>query len=231
MAGILILLATFAGALTLSTQFSLDCPCSRFKALLSLGSQTFLAAPLVLLSEYLLLYRGDDRDSLKTWEHTMIVTQFIVAGLLICSGFVLLGAAIYTAQPGSERWQWNGIWGLTLLCWVSLLAIISGVLYCTGVGKVRTAFSRAHSCTFPGIWPTVFCAILLVTELSVLGLLLGMGGWVAASAPIQHGCNVEVGSGASESRSIALSSCLKTYTGDESMTVLPSATTGPMINR
>jgi hypothetical protein len=63
MAGVLIPLATFAGGLTLATQFIIPCPGSRLEALLQMASQLFLATPIVLLAIYLFLYRKADLEA------------------------------------------------------------------------------------------------------------------------------------------------------------------------
>jgi hypothetical protein len=117
MAAVLIPLATFAGGLTLATQFIIGCPGSRLEALLAMASQLFLAVPLVLLSIYLLLYRKPDNGTFdKSWQHGLVAGRFIIAGIMLGAAFLLLGAALFSAviptgRPAYQAWPacvWPG---------------------------------------------------------------------------------------------------------------------------
>ena len=128
MASVLVPLATFAGGLTLATQFIIQCPGSRLEALLQMAAQLFLASPIVLLAVYLFLYQKADTevgaDFLGYVQHDLVVAQFVTAGFMIAIAFLLLGYALLSAQVGPRA---IGIWGLVLLGTVMVVALISGV--------------------------------------------------------------------------------------------------------
>ena len=182
MAGTLIPLATFAGGLTLATQFIIKCPQSRLQSLLALAAQLFLATPLALLPVYLLLYGLGDQGVVKydSKTHAVVCTQFVISGVMLSAGFVLIGTAIYVAE---EPPKMIGSWGLGLLGLLLFLGIMAGL--------VRTKLWK----WVPGlgsntiIWRNVWLGVLLgVVQLAVVCLLLGFGGRAASRAKIQSGC-------------------------------------------
>ncbi|KAL6897470.1 hypothetical protein GGI43DRAFT_409187 [Trichoderma evansii] len=94
-AAVLILLSTFAGTITLSTQFALtDCKGTRVQALLILASQFFLASPFALLAVYLFLHRFPDGCVVDGYLRGCVIAQICLAGFMIGTGFVSLSVSI-----------------------------------------------------------------------------------------------------------------------------------------
>ena len=181
MAALLITFATFAGGLTLTSQFVITCPCSRLEALLELAAQLLLAAPFVLLSIYLLLYRSnaavvpDDQP----WERLLVVCQFIVAAVLIGTGFLVLSVALFTAHSAHSAFS---VAGILFFAFIVFATILAGLIT-----------SWQHHGPLPGWraeWPSYIAFfIVLLSELAVACVLIGLSGRNARDQPVQFGCN------------------------------------------
>ncbi|CAG9952701.1 unnamed protein product [Clonostachys rosea f. rosea IK726] len=99
LANVLILLSTFAGAVTLSTQFALPeaCNASRVRALVAFASQFFLMCPIAASSIYVALHNRPDGQVVETGTHAFIQIQFGLIGVMIIAGFLLLNIALHFA--------------------------------------------------------------------------------------------------------------------------------------
>jgi hypothetical protein len=197
MAAVLIPLATFAGSIALGTQFVITCPCSRFEPLLGLASQLLLAAPFILLSVYLLLYRSKENHVpfRFTWQHHFTILQFIAAGIFIAAGFVLLGAALYTAQP---RHALYGVLGLVLFSSVISVAIFAGIVMIVTPGTPIHDGHPHHwvwkdnTKDWEQKWGTFFsigAIVIFFAELALAFALVGESSVHAVRQPVQFGCN------------------------------------------
>ncbi|KAJ9606850.1 hypothetical protein H2200_008860 [Cladophialophora chaetospira] len=184
MASVLIPLATFAGGLTLATQFIIQCPGSRLEALLALASQLFLVAPFVLLSVYLLLYQYDDNEFQEGWQHGLVAGQFCVAGIMLCAGLMLLASALFVAQLGARG---IGIWGIVLLSVVVGILVFCGLVISCAPRTKELPFKDHHYSP-----QGVFCFLVVwVTEVIFVLFLLIFGGRIAERACIARGCSVD----------------------------------------
>lgn len=99
LAQVLILLSTFAGAVTLQTQFALPDTCngSRARTLVAFSSQFFLTSPIAVFAIFMSLHGYDENDLIETGRHEFIQCQFALTGIMIIAGFLLLNiATIYT---------------------------------------------------------------------------------------------------------------------------------------
>ncbi|KAF9894514.1 hypothetical protein FE257_006398 [Aspergillus nanangensis] len=119
---ILILLATFAGAVTLSTQFTVanDCDHSRARALLAFASQFFLVCPIGILTIFICLHGYEDHQVLDAGRHAFVRFQFAVVGVMLCAGFLLLNLSVlYTGAQylGTSGAVVTGVFILTTTLW------------------------------------------------------------------------------------------------------------------
>lgn len=218
MAGVLIPFATFAGGLTLATQFIITCPCSRLQGILAMASYLLLAAPLYLLSIYLLLYRAegppgggdggdgdggliDNMNFADYWQHAIVVCQFIVAGALICGGFAFIGAALLVAQTDAKGVAPAGVALLSVAIFVCMLAGI--FIPCRG------PFTELHVQYqwLPGTRQKVIftCFVIVLLELAPAGAAIIVSGIKLSKMPVHWGCNFY--SGNDPMTNSALSSC------------------------
>jgi hypothetical protein len=128
MVGVVAPLATFAGGLTLATQFIIQCPDSRLQALLALASQLFLASPLGCLLIYVLLYGFDEKEDIEGRRRTFVVAQFFIVALFLLTAFVILSVAIMVAGKTAV-----GVNGIVLLGLVIIGCVLAGIgIYATG---------------------------------------------------------------------------------------------------
>jgi hypothetical protein len=99
LANVLIILSTFAGAVTLQTQFALpeDCNGSRVRALVAFSSQFFLMCPIAASSIYVALHNRPDGAEIETGQHGFLQVQFGLIGIMIVAGFMLLNVALHYA--------------------------------------------------------------------------------------------------------------------------------------
>ncbi|KAJ5761839.1 uncharacterized protein N7511_005221 [Penicillium nucicola] len=95
LATVLILLSTFAGAVTLQTQFALPDTCngSRARALVAYSSQFFLTSPIAVFAIFMCLHGYDDDQIIEAGRHEFIQCQFGLTGIMIIAGFLLLDIA------------------------------------------------------------------------------------------------------------------------------------------
>jgi hypothetical protein len=181
MAGALIALSTFAGGLTIATQFIAQCPGTRVEALLAMASQLFLGTPLCLMTVYLYLYGVNDdiKVSYRSSLHAFIVVQFTISGLLLSTAFVLLGTAILAAEVDDKV---IGAFGLVLLGLFLVIGVVAGFIK-SGFWRFRPGGPNST------VWPSVWRAgPLLIVQVVVFGLLIGCGSRSASQALIQNGC-------------------------------------------
>jgi hypothetical protein len=75
-------LATFAGALTLATQFIITCPESRLQVLLGIASQLFLGSLLGNVVVFFLMYGFREEDPLPKNVHMTVLMQFTIVGMM-----------------------------------------------------------------------------------------------------------------------------------------------------
>ena len=95
LAGLLILISTFAGAFTLTTYFAVKCPESRTGVLLLWASLIFLASPLGILVIYLLLYGYTDSGDIPRSLHRAVISQFLLIGYMLELAFIAMPIAFY----------------------------------------------------------------------------------------------------------------------------------------
>src|SRR5688572_10811704 len=98
LANVLILVSTFAGAVTLQAQFSLpeDCNGSRVRTLLAFASQFFLIGPIAVSSVYVALHNRQD-GTVESGTHAFVQVQFGLIGVMIITGILLLNISIQYA--------------------------------------------------------------------------------------------------------------------------------------
>ena len=180
-AGLLVTFATFAGGLTLSTQFVITCPCSRLEALLELASQLLLAAPFVLLSIYLLLYKIDDGSipDFQAWRGLLIICQFFFAGFLIAAGFLVLSVALFSAN--SEPFAYSQA-GIAFFALILLITILAGI-WAAGI-RLPEEKPKQSDCR-----PLSFIAVIIVCELVVACVFIAYSATNVTDQPVHFGCN------------------------------------------
>ncbi|EAU35541.1 predicted protein [Aspergillus terreus NIH2624] len=117
---VLILLSTFAGAVTLQTQFALpeSCNGSRVRTLMAFASQFFLMCPISVFSIFVALHNRDDGVIIETGKHEFLQFQFAVTGFMIVVGFLLLNVAVQYAGG-----YYVGSAGLALTATFVLMAV------------------------------------------------------------------------------------------------------------
>ncbi|KAH7400162.1 hypothetical protein BKA64DRAFT_722930 [Cadophora sp. MPI-SDFR-AT-0126] len=190
-AGAIIPIASFAGSITLATQLIINCPNTRLQALLATSSQLFLNIPLVLITVYIVLYGKEDSVGTARAYRAFIIGQFFVAGVLLVTAFLLLSMAIYVADTSRET---VGVWGISLMGLTIMIGILSAIY--PAYFRQRTFFwkrargdgteeeeGRKHQ----AIRIVVFLGVVL-SQLTIAGILLGFGAHAAMVAPIQFGC-------------------------------------------
>ena len=196
-------IATFAGAITLSTQLLIQCPNSRLQALLALASQLFLATPLVLLGVAAVLHgrRGDDPIEWDESSRAFIVAQFMIAGVMLIASFLLLGCAIYVADVAHHD---IGRWGLVMISLIMVIIVVALWAsnrknrfwrsfffrwheYVSSSFQERSGRTGSNHGFYSGEYIRVFLATL-VPQLVVVGCLIGFGARTAARAQTQFGC-------------------------------------------
>ena len=209
-------IATFAGAITLSTQLLIQCPDSRLQALLALASQLFLATPLVLLGVAAVLH-GKGGNEAVDWDEpsrAFIVAQFMVSGVMLIASFLLLGCAIYVADVTHHD---IGRWGLVLVSLIMVTLVVavwksnstnrfwgSISFRATLFGKQRrrrkherrsgrtdVSHDDEEDANSHGFYDVVYLRVFLATfipQIAVVGCLIGFGARTAATAATQFGC-------------------------------------------
>jgi hypothetical protein len=110
-------LNTFAGALTLATQFVLPCTEDTLQALFVLASELYLSSLVALVTVFLLLYGFWDGDTITDYRHTLIIDQFTIIGMSMFAAFIVLEVSIIIAANRAI-----GIVGLILFCILTLTA-------------------------------------------------------------------------------------------------------------
>ncbi|GES61472.1 hypothetical protein ATEIFO6365_0011013100 [Aspergillus terreus] len=120
LSAVLILLSTFAGAVTLQTQFALpeSCNGSRVRTLMAFSSQFFLMCPISVFSIFVALHNRDDGVIIETGKHEFLQFQFAVTGFMIVVGFLLLNVAVQY-----EGGYYVGSAGLALTAAFVLMAV------------------------------------------------------------------------------------------------------------
>lgn len=194
----LILIATFAGSITLSVYLVADCPNSRLQAILATASELFLTIPLMLLSINIVLH-GKDEDSQvpnSRIYRPFIIAQLFVAFVLIVIAFLLLSFAVYVADTQKTL---IGQWGIALMS----CAVVWNVLACSiplvrslggrieRLRRSREDQRRSREAQKRFREDIVAAAIFLgtcLTQLSVAMLLIGHGAAAASKAQVQFGC-------------------------------------------
>ncbi|KAL2809053.1 hypothetical protein BJX63DRAFT_435535 [Aspergillus granulosus] len=121
---VLILLSTFAGAVTLQTQFSLpeSCNGSRVRTLMAFASQFFLMCPISVFSIFVTLHNREDNVVIETGKHEFLQFQFAITGVMIVTGFLLLNVAVQYAGG-----YYLGSAGLALTATFILVTVFSSV--------------------------------------------------------------------------------------------------------
>lgn len=208
MVGVVAPLATFAGGLTLATQFIIQCPDSRLQALLALASQLFLASPLGCLLIYVLLYGFDDKENIKGQRRSFVIAQFFIVALFLLTAFVILSVAIMVAGNTGV-----GINGIILLGLVIVGCVLAGMgIWTTGTLPVEGATNRRslreklkgwresfvawwrftirhqEGCKDVGYWTARLLLAAFILEIVEAFVLLGFGSTAAADARFQRGC-------------------------------------------
>ncbi|KAL2863282.1 uncharacterized protein BJX67DRAFT_384897 [Aspergillus lucknowensis] len=141
---VLILLSTFAGAVTLQTQFSLPetCDGSRVRTLMAFASQFFLMCPISVFSIFVALHNRPDTAVIETGKHQFLQVQFAITGVMIVTGFLLLNVAVQYAGG-----QLLGSAGLALTATFILVTVFCSVedhLRTPEVVPVADAVSRGE---------------------------------------------------------------------------------------
>ncbi|KAE8412387.1 hypothetical protein BDV36DRAFT_300956 [Aspergillus pseudocaelatus] len=184
-AGVAAPLATFAGGLTLATQFIITCPDSRLEALLSLASQFFLASALGLFLIYMLLYGFEENVHIKNHRRKLVFTQLFLVAIFMCIAFILLAVAIMVAGRTDV-----GTLGIILMgIIVANFATIEISILCThhGVNTTDLPNGPQEAKDLPCLTRWILW-IGLGCELVVAFLMLGFGADAAADAHVQRGC-------------------------------------------
>jgi hypothetical protein len=196
MVGVVAPLATFAGGLTLATQFIIQCPDSRLQALLALASQLFLASPLGCLLIYVLLYGFRDDEEITGQRRTFVVAQFFIVAMFLLMAFVILSVAVMVAGNTSV-----GVNGIVLLGLVIIGCVLAGIgIYSTGTapGPRRSkwesfvlwwkfATDKSESKDLSGRI-ALFLLLAFILEIVEAFILLGFGSAAAENAHFQRGC-------------------------------------------
>lgn len=122
LAQVLILLSTFAGAVTLQTQFALPDTCngSRARTLVAFSSQFFLTSPIAVFAIFMSLHGYEENDLIEAGRHEFIQCQFALTGIMIIAGFLLLNiATIYTGGNylGPSGTVLMGLFILATIAW------------------------------------------------------------------------------------------------------------------
>ncbi|KAJ5175081.1 uncharacterized protein N7482_000958 [Penicillium canariense] len=122
LATVLILLSTFAGAVTLQTQFTLPDTCNgaRARALVAYASQFFLASPIAIFAIFMSLHGYEENDIIEAGRHEFIQCQFGLTGIMIIAGFLLLNiTTLYTGGNylGPAGIALTGIFILATVAW------------------------------------------------------------------------------------------------------------------
>ncbi|RMZ87776.1 hypothetical protein DV736_g5001, partial [Chaetothyriales sp. CBS 134916] len=198
-------IATFAGAITLSTQLLIQCPNSRLQALLALTSQLFLATPLVLLGVAAVLH-GRGGNEPVDWDSPLrafIVAQFMVSGVMVIASFLVLGFAMYVADTQHHQ---IGHWGLAMICLILLVILIAlfvsnstnrfwgSIRYRASLPRkhiIRTVDNDEDVVDSHGFYDIVYLRVFLATlvpQVVIVACLVVFGARTAASAQIQYGC-------------------------------------------
>ncbi|KAJ5099956.1 hypothetical protein N7532_006957 [Penicillium argentinense] len=122
LATVLILLSTFAGAVTLQTQFALpdNCNGSRARTLVAFSSQFFLTSPIAVFAIFMSLHGYNENDLIEAGRHEFIQCQFALTGIMIIAGFLLLNVAtIFTGGNylGPSGTALMGLFILATIAW------------------------------------------------------------------------------------------------------------------
>lgn len=181
-AGVAAPLATFAGGLTIATQFIITCPESRLEALLALASQFFLASALGLFLIYILLYGLDEDDHIQDQRRYLVFSQLLLVAIFMCVAFILLAVAIMVAGQRDV-----GISGIALMGTIvaSFITMEASILW-TDHGVATAGYPIP-----PNDLPPVASGFLWFwfgCELVVGCIMLGLGADAAADATVQSGC-------------------------------------------
>lgn len=231
MIGVLGPLATFAGGLTIATQFIIQCPDSRLQVLLAMTSELFLASVLGTVVMYLILYGLDEQDPVIGRRRHCLIFQFCIVGFMFTGAFMLLAVALMVAVQGTHV---IGIIGLVLIGILVAGAIFMGcvIMYRRRkkvFGDNRLGWNWAYEfigekeeerdhrfntgenqgemrrSNFKDLVRYQQYPILAICILEVvaIGILLGWGGMLADKAGRQYGC--------SNGTTVALSTPLPTF--------------------
>ncbi|RMZ77125.1 hypothetical protein DV737_g4566, partial [Chaetothyriales sp. CBS 132003] len=198
-------IATFAGAITLSTQLLIQCPNSRLQALLALTSQLFLATPLVLLGVAAVLH-GRAGNEPVDWDSPLrafIVAQFMVSGVMVIASFLVLGFAMYVADAHHPQ---IGNWGLAMIGLIMLVILIAlfvsnstnrfwgSIRYRASMPRKTMRWTVDHVqeeyIDNHGFYDIVYLRVFLATfvpQVVVVACLVVFGARTAATAQIQFG--------------------------------------------
>ncbi|KAJ6089298.1 hypothetical protein N7467_004514 [Penicillium canescens] len=89
------LLSTFAGTVTLQTQFALPDTCngSRASALVACSSQFFLTSPIAIFAIFVCLHGYDEDQIIEAARHKFLHCHFGLTGIMIIAGDLLLDIA------------------------------------------------------------------------------------------------------------------------------------------
>lgn len=120
LAKLLVLISTFAGTVTLNTQYILQ-DCKRPQALLVLASQLFLASPPALFAIYGALSNFNNHSEVHGQLKLFIIVQFGLVTIMIIGGFICINVSILYFGA-----KWTGPAGLALTGTVFLTVIAAG---------------------------------------------------------------------------------------------------------
>ncbi len=202
-------LTTFAGSLTLASQFVITCPGSRLQVLLGLASQLFLASLMGVMVVFFLIYGFDEGNPVPGIWHFLIVIQFVLVGFMEITAFLLLSIAILVAGN-----LVTGVWGLVLISVMVVGTFVVGAtVWCRGPGirdsenpRLATENQAPSESQTSGVgrqsdssatppkksmgtkFRFLAVPVLLFFEFIGFGLLLGYGAGAAEDANPQWGC-------------------------------------------
>jgi hypothetical protein len=184
-------LNTFAGGLTLATQFVLPCSEERLRALFVTASELYLSSLIALVTVFLLLYGFWDDDMIRGYRHTLIIDQFTMIGVAMIAAFILLGVAIIIGAN-----QAIGIVGMFLFGILALTAayeayfLLSANFVTHGAKAVQDV---QHAVPRHLDFSETFVLLVLFTcEGLLLFALLGVGIWQVVHPPGRNCSNTNL---------------------------------------
>jgi hypothetical protein len=108
----------------------------------------------------------------ESWQHGLVAGQFIIAGIMLGAAFLLLGAALFSAQVGPIG---IGVWGLVLLSVIILVVIVFAIVgagFVKDLTKFATVPFNHHEFRLAGCGT---CTAIFVLEMTFIAFLLVFG--------------------------------------------------------